>query len=100
MRAAVHRLLFLVFPVALVMLFLTMLVNPAGVHSAAWNTYQITDSPANNTNIDVAVGPDGLPHAVYERSGNIYYCLANGSEELVAAGPTQRLLLDRTECHR
>lgn len=86
MRAAVHRLLLLVLPITLVMLFLTMLVNPAGVHAAAWNTYQITDSAANNTNIDVAIGPDGLPHAVYERNGNVYYCLANGSEELVASG--------------
>jgi len=54
--------------------------------AVVFDVHPITDSTANNANIDVAVDPNEIPHAVYERSGNIYYVKGIGEEELVAAG--------------
>ncbi|MCR4394843.1 MAG: hypothetical protein NUV31_10775, partial [Dehalococcoidales bacterium] len=61
-------------------------MSPAVAEAEPWNTYQLTDSTADNANIDVDVDSTGTPHAVYERNGNIYYKRGIGNEELVAAG--------------
>ncbi|MBN1904424.1 MAG: hypothetical protein JW927_04935 [Deltaproteobacteria bacterium] len=52
----------------------------------AYDIYPITDSTTNNANIDVAVDEGGLPHAVYDRGGSVYYKKGIGTEELVGVG--------------
>ena len=66
--------------------FLVYLAAPSISQAVAFDVHQITDSAAHNANIDVAVDANDISHAVYERSGNIYYVKGIGDEELVAAG--------------
>ncbi|MDY0350507.1 MAG: MBG domain-containing protein [Desulfobulbaceae bacterium] len=65
--------------------FLVFLAASALIHAAEFDVHQITDSDAHNANIDVAVDANDVSHAVYERSGNVYYVKGIGGEELVAA---------------
>ncbi|MCL7488934.1 MAG: MBG domain-containing protein [Desulfobulbaceae bacterium] len=65
---------------------LVFLAAPSITRAIVFDVHPITDSDANNANIDVAVDSSDISHAVYERSGNIYYVKGIGEEELVAAG--------------
>lgn len=66
--------------------FLIYLAAPSITQAVVFDVHQITDSAVNNANIDVAVDSHEISHAVYERSGSIYYVKGIGEEELVAAG--------------
>jgi hypothetical protein len=66
--------------------FLVYLATPSMARADGFDVHQITDSAAHNANIDMAVDANDTPHAVYERSGNVYYVKGIGNEELVAAG--------------
>ncbi len=58
------------------------------------NIYQLTFTGSGNTNVDAAEDAFGNVHAVYQRSGSIYYKQNRGVEELVAAGTNPAIAVD------
>lgn len=68
-------------------LCLLMGVTPSTtIAQISFATYQLTDNAADDGSVDVAVDLDGNTHAVYVRSGNVYYTKNLGGEELIGAG--------------
>jgi hypothetical protein len=62
-----------------------IVLAPTVLAPPTYTTYQVTDNVDHDAMVDVALGMDGTPHAVYVRDGVLYYRMGLGAERNLGA---------------